>query len=260
MKASFNYTGRKKLKNEDFNVSLFESGNGASPEVEVSVHRSEHLGVSDSAVVWIEAYRGPRSMRFGLGRWGDIRGEYRFPLSDFGHAEPVLFRIKIVDADDKKHPIKAWRDRIRPVVYTSSKQKRRSVLPVFPCDLGHIAWIIDWEDPARPILKVNSRINDVRDVSSIVKNDPDFAILVFPEVIREVLTKLLLDQADDDDDADENEWLVFASNLAGVKFEGDESDPDENERLVNEWVHSVVQSFSRRAELLKRYSDYKSAI
>jgi hypothetical protein len=163
-----------------------------------------------------------------------------------------------VDESDLKHPIKGWRDRIRPVVYSATGQKKRSILPVYPCDLGHIAWTLDWEDPTRPVLKVNSRISEARDVSSIVKNDPDFAILVFPKVISEVLTRLLSADADSEEDGADNEWLIFGANLAGRAFEGSEEDEEENADLIRTWVADVVQSFGRSMELVTRYNRFKA--
>lgn len=259
MKASCNFTGRKRLANSDFDIKLYEGRESPSRcEVRIGGHHED--GVPDDAAVWVEAYRGPRMMRFNMGRWIDQKGFTSFTLDEFDPAEPLLFRIKVVEEGDRRHPIKAWRDRIRPITYSTTGQKKKSVLPVYPCDLGHIAWRIDWTDPTRPVLQVNSRINEARDISSIVKKDPDFAMLVFPQVIREVLTRLLIENADEDDDAEENEWMRFASNLAGRTFAGSESDEEENCRLIDEWVNSVAQSFARQAELLKRYMDFKSVV
>lgn len=258
MKASFNYTGRKRLDNSAFDIEMFESNSGPA-EFEFTLHYDTLTEMPDDAVVWVEAYRGPRAMRFRLRPRGGAGGPERFSLYQFAPAEPLLFRLKIVDEHDGKHPIKGWRDRIRPVVYAENGQKKKSILPVYPCDLGHIAWRLNWEDdPSRPVLEVNSRISEARDITSIVKNDPDFAILVFPEVIREVLTRLLIADADSEEDGDDNEWLVFGTNLAGYPFEGSEDDEDENSRLIEKWVGSVVQCFGRSTELVSRYNRFKA--
>ena len=256
MKSCYNFTGRKRLNNSDYDIRLYE-GKESPSTFEVQINKRKELEIPDDAAVWAEAYRGPRSMRFNLGKWSDLTDSQTFTLDRFDPAEPLLFRIKVVEESDRRHPIKAWRDRIRPVTYSVSGQKKKSILPVYPCDLGHIAWRIDWDDPGRPVLQVNSRINEARDISSIVKKDPDFAILVFPEVLREVLTRLLQSDADDEEDSEENEWMIFGANLAGQKFVGSEADDEEHSRLIDDWVNSVVQSFGREAELLKRYMDFK---
>ena len=253
MKASFNYTGRKRLDNSTFEIILYEK-TGEASELEVALHKDQITEIPDTAVAWVEAHHGSKMMRFCLGPWAQSKTE-RYPLKAFDPGEPVLFRIKIVDENDDKHPIKGWRDRIRPVTYDPSGQKKKSILPVYPTDLGHIAWQIDWSDPSRPILQVNSRINDGREVTSIVKNDPDFAVLVFPQVLREVLTRLLAQGADDDN---ENEWLVFAENLVGSKCGRGEENSDEDRELVENWVFEVIQGFGREAELISRYIKFKA--
>jgi hypothetical protein len=257
MKASYNYTGRKRLDNSAFDIELHEAAAGPS-EFEVALHYDAITGMPENPVAWVEAYRGPRVMRFRLRPPATTGNPERFALEQFAAGEPLLFRIKVVDESDSKHPIKGWRDRIRPVVYSASGQKKRSILPVYPCDLGHIAWALDWEDTSRPVLQVNSRISEARDISSIVKNDPDFAILVFPKVISEVLTRLLREDADSEEDGQENEWLQFGANLTGREFEGSEEDEEDNNRLIDNWVTDAVQSFGRSMELVSRYNRFKA--
>lgn len=256
MKRSFNYTGRKRLETSKFDFRLIEKADGPS-DFEFRLNGDDHE-ISDHAVIWVEAYRGPRAMRFQMGTWKSPLNGQRKSLSFFDPGEPVLFRLKVVDETDQKHPIRAWHDRIRPETYSKDGQKKKSVLPVYPCDLGHIAWRIDWEDPVRPVLQVNSRISEARDITSIVKNDPDFAILVFPEVIRQVLTKLLSENADEEEDSLENEWLVFGAKLSGGAFSGAEDDEEENKKLIESWVKSVVQAFGSEMELIARYIKFKS--
>lgn len=252
MKASFNYTGRKWLDNSTFEIRLYEK-NEAPSELEVALHKDQITDIPGTAVAWVEAHNSSKMMRFCLGSWEQSKVE-TFSLSDFDPGEPLLFRIKIVEENDHKHPIKGWRDRIRPVTYDPSGQQKKSVLPVYPTNLGHIVWRIDWRDPSRPVLQVNSRINDARSVESIVKKDPDFAALVFPQVIQEVLTRLLLEGLDDDE---QNEWLIFAKNLCGAQCERNEDDEKEDRELIDDWVGTVVQSFGHEMELISRYIKFK---
>jgi len=253
VKASFNYTGRKRLDNSTFQIEIREQKNGRS-KLEVTLVKENITDISKGAIAWVEAYRGSKMMRFRLGCWNESETQ-TFSLSDFDEGEPLLFRIKIADENDAKHPIKGWRDRISPVVYDVNGQQKKSVLPVKPMNLGHIAWRLDWDDSKRPILLVNSRINDARNVESIVKNDPDFAVLVFPQVIREVLIRLLLVEKADEDD--ENDWITFACNLVGTTCERAEGDDPRDEELVETWVETVAQEFGREAELISRYLKFK---
>lgn len=259
MKRTFNYTGRKRLDGSAFVIRLFEKENAPS-EFDVELHRSCMPSLPERGVAWVEAYRGARTMRFRLGIRAFAEKSARLTLSDFDPNEPVLFRLKIVDENDSRRPVLGWRDRIRPFTYSKNGLKKKSVLPVLPCDLGHVAWDIDWQDPLLPVLRVNSRINDAKSVTAIVKSDPDFAALVFPTVIREVLTRLLMGGADEEEDGDENEWLIFGTNLVGkgCELDDDDRDGDGNEEAIRRWVNAAVQAFGRQAALIPRYMDLKS--
>jgi hypothetical protein len=256
MKASYNFTGRHRLDNDTFNIEIHSAVSGP-PSVEVNLYPHSFSEIPRHSVAWLEAYRGPKSMRFRLPSLGEDTVSGRFELSAFSSDEPLLFRLKIVDETEPKHPIRAWRDRIRPVVYSPAGEKKRSILPVYPCDLGSIGWRLNWDDERRPVLEVNSRIGEVCDVASIVQKDPDFALFVFPAVINEVLFRLLSQEADDDDDAEDNEWLIFGARLSGRDFEGCDDDEETNTRLIREWVDAVVQSFGREADLVARYNALK---
>lgn len=254
MKTSFNYTGRKRLDTSTFDIYIYEKDQEAS-ELEIALNRDEipEDEIPEDAMAWVEAYRGSKMMRFKLGKLTDCRNE-RFVLNEFDPAEPVLFRIKLVDENDHKHPIKGWRDQIRPVVYDASGQKKKSVLPVYPSgDLGNIIWRINWDDPSRPVLQVNNKIN-ARNITSIVAKDADFAALVFPQVIREVLSYLLKEGFDDDE---ENEWIIFAENLVGESCErGDYGSETDNNR-VEDWIEKVVERFGVETDLINRYNKFK---
>ncbi len=260
MKRSINFTDRKRLDNTAFELEVFERNNGPS-ELQIKMHETcmPKMPVSPiEATTWIEAYRGTRVMRFKMGLRAYRERSKRLPLSQFDPNEPLLFRIKVVDQNDKSHPILAWRDRIRPLTYASNGQKKKSVLPVLPCDLGSVAWEIDWTEPLRPVLKVNSRINEAQNVTSIVKNDPDFAALVFPAVVKEVLTGLLLrENADTEEDSDQNEWLIFGTRLAGYGCPRNEEDEENDREKVDVWIKDVVHSFASEADLIQRYVRFK---
>ncbi len=247
MKASYNYTGRKRLDDSTFELNIRE--NTAAPaDLEISLNTEEIENIPETAVAWVEAYHSSKMMRFCLGGWAEV-AQKKFALTDFDPGEPLLFRIKIVEESDEKHPIKGWREQIRPVIYDASGRQKKSILPVYPTDLGSCAWKIDWSEPSRPILKVNSRINSI---ANIVAKDPDFAALVFPQVIREVLTRLL--HADIEDE--ENEWLTFAESLVADVCERDEDD-EEDERLIDAWVERVIQRFGQEADVITRYNNLK---
>lgn len=261
MKSSLNYTGRVKLDYSKFALNIYDNENGPS-EVGLVLNKRVITGIRETAITRLEAYRGPRMMQFNLGQWRYPSDEKRFLLSEFSPGEPLFFRIKIIDEDDARHPIKAWRDKIRPAEYDENGQKKKSALDVLPEDLRHIAWKIDWSEETEPLLLVNSRISDAREVTSIVARDPDFAALVFPQALREILTRLLRtipdSGADEEESAPQNKWMIFASSLVGRWFdevEGEEIDI-RNER-IDSWVEDVVQAFGKELDLVAKYKEFK---
>lgn len=87
------------------------------------------------------------------------------------------------------------------------------MLPVVPYDLGEQLWRVDFE--VEPSLLVNKAVGDWRAVSL----SPGFVALVYPAVLREVLTRtLLFEKHFDLDDPEEplSRWLRFASLLPGM--------------------------------------------
>lgn len=257
MKRSFNYTGRKRLPTSCFLIAEHERQN--QPSVfDIAVTSDPTLEIPSDSVIWLEAYRGPKIVRVCLGTWAtptSIKGENPFSIFDF--REPIAFRIKVVDERDPRHLIRAWRDSITPVVYGENGKKKKSILPVHPCNLGSVPWDLDWEDESRPILRINIRIAEERDVTAIVRKDPDFAALVFPEVIRQVLTRLVTNDSGGDDEDDPNPWLVFAKSLYPLDAPIDDDSSDFNKDVDN-WVNGVVQSFCERMQLISRYSAMKN--
>ncbi|MCH2026273.1 MAG: hypothetical protein MK172_11075 [Verrucomicrobiales bacterium] len=256
-KRSFNYTKRKRLGNSDFELSLFENSSSPS-EFELSIPEDDNE-IPDHFQIIVDAYRGSKVMRFGMGTWGKRNELKRQRLTAFDPGENVMFRIKIVDDLDSKRRIAMWRDQIKARSHSQDGNVTKSILPVHPRDLGSIGWKLDWANPARPELQVNSKISEAQDVTSIVKNDPDFAILVFPEVIRQALTKLLKDDIEDDTERQENEWFQFGAQLAGIEAPSMEEDDDAYERESDDWVSDVTEAFGKNFELVKRYVEFKSS-
>ena len=81
------------------------------------------------------------------------------------------------------------------------------------------------------------------------RHDASFAALVYPDVIRRVLTRVLRDH-DDPDTADDwrAPWLRFGRQLTGKR-----NPSREDESVVEEWIDEVVASFVGQRKLLAAY-------
>jgi hypothetical protein len=104
-------------------------------------------------------------------------------------------------------------------------------------DLGEVPWKLQLDGVDKPELHMNNRVPGA---AGLVIHDPVFCGLLLPAILREVLTYVLLEGADDDEDEItwERKWVEFAEKLA------DEERPigDESERRA--WIDLVVARFS----------------
>ena len=255
MKARFNYTGRRKILRSSFKLEVREQPSGSS-KLHVSLNKDAFDDLKPGLTAKVEAYRASKMMIFIL-KEAETGKTNIFDLDKFEPTEPINFRIKLVDSQDPQKPIKAWADRISPVIFDSSGKQIKSILHLRAKDLGPIAWRIDWEDYRKPVLEVNSRINESRSVEHLVKHDPSFALMVLPQVLSEILNCLILIHNVDDED-EINHWLKFADELVGTPIPGDRgirrNDDSSEADDVREWIETVVRKFSEESELLTRYT------
>ena len=187
--------------------------------------------------MFIEAYRQTSWMRF---RWGTVAcvaqpDDRR--LLEFGEPEAIRFRIRVTSAGEPPGLVLAQADGIRPSDpgVDSGQRGREPLLPVRPGDdLGEEAYRVDFDGNA-PVLVINRNLGDWRAVA----RDEVFRALVYPSIVREILTRVRLvnkRELDDIDDGDwQGQWLRFAqgfSDNAGL-------DP-------RDWITEVVEKFCGR--------------
>ena len=262
MKRSFNYTGRKKLTNDACEIVLWVS-DGKKTDFSLRLNPEVEPDIEKDAVVLVEAYRGPKTQRFKMGTWGDSKTEDRIKLDQFQSGEAILFRLKVVDETKEFHPIRAWKDRITPLLAVDKKGKtRKCILPVESVDLENILWKLVW-DELTPILRVNSRASQFRSITSIVENDVEWAALVFPDVFRQILEKVIVKLKDSpDEEIEDNDWIEFGKIHAGGPFPGipedqDEQDQDEDTEL-SKWIDAAIQNLGYDLDLVLKYAQYKA--
>ena len=234
----YNYTGRKRLTSGDVEIKLYDYGSPLSFEVKkLSLERHELPG---NAPVFVEAYRQTSWMRFPLGTVGELNYQDYMPLGEFDSPFGIKFRIKVTSAGDPHGRLIAEWDRIVP---ETSDAGPESLLPVRPDDnLGEEIFKVAFDD--YPVLLVNSRLTRWKEIST----DPVFTSLVYPSVLRTVLTRILLimKHFDFEDSEDwRSQWLIFAQSRSGVDkmpFDGDGVADEDRE----EWIEQVVTAFCKQ--------------
>ncbi|CAN0483407.1 unnamed protein product, partial [Phaeothamnion confervicola] len=168
--------------------------------------------------------------------------------------DAILFRVKITSGTERKGLLLAEADGIRPKQLEDREEKRTPLLQVQSDEnLGEQIFKVDFSD--RPILLVNRRVGDWRALAK----EPIFVALVYPSVLREILTRVLkIEEHDDPDDHEDwrAQWLRFALLLNGVRDVPDVGKDSEED--VDNWIEEVVSAFCRRFHILKYYERFSA--
>ena len=250
----FNYTGRKKINKEYISINIYRNP-GKEYEFSASL-LFDNLGLPPEAAIFIETYKGQYFyIRFPFGTIGDQKYPPNRTIMGLDDPEGLLFRVKVVDQTDINGKLIAAANRIIPTDITKEPSNRISILPVESCDLGNVIWRLRYEGEEHPVLEITDKIDGFKER---VRSDLEFQGLVFPEIVRQILRYIIVDQkmehpSDDDDDGFWGLWLRFACDLPGVL-----RPPSEDESLASkeQWIESAVESFSRYHNYLHRYSKH----
>ena len=237
-----NFTGRQRISTSDVTIELH---NEAIPPVFKVPHFSlQSYGLPAEALVCIEAYHRTDYMRFELGTVADITVPESFVLTKFGSPDGIRFRVKVTSVTDPTAgQLLAEGSGISPVWLDDVPE---SLLPVEPTDLGQEVFRLYFQ--GGPVLQINENIVHWKEV---VRSDY-FRSLVYPIVLRSLLTQLLREGIPDSDDNDDWRfpWLRFAQDLPDVAALPDPNDDYE----IDQWVNGVVSSFSRASHMYDIFS------
>jgi hypothetical protein len=151
--------------------------------------------------------------------------------------------------------ILAVADKVFPVLPEEEEQDRLSILPVEFSDLGAVLWCLD-ADGDKPILHVNK---DVPEIREIVRADPAFHALVFPEAVRQILKRILEDEYTDaqcDPDDWQAQWLRYIQSLPGMDAppSSNGEDGDELELENAEWIEKAVGKFAAKLRAREKFT------
>jgi len=240
MKRRLNYTDRKKIKRENVSINFIRQ-NGAVVAFVVNKLDLNDLNLPPEARLYVEANYRTELKRFDFGTAGSISHPSPCDLRGMAYPENLKFRILVVDPSDGK--LLAHADRISP----EEPAEKKPILPVEFSDLGNEIWQVEYEgDEGSPILRINSRIPNIQNIS---KQDAQFLIYVYPQVIREVLTHMVfvdgVDSTTEPSTDWHGDWLKFV-RLLGVEIPETLNKDDENfgKEEALEWINNSVNAFS----------------
>jgi len=233
----FNYTGRKKISREDAVITITQGHNGYH-SFNANLRLKDYK-LPDNALVFIEAYRQTTWMRFDYGRAGNPVEPTDRNLYEFETPDGIRFRVKITSEDGENGKLLAQADKIRPRQPDMQDESRLPLLPVRPKEMYGI-WKLDFTGE-EPILEINKNAGN----KDAITHSSQFRSLVFPSILREILTRIATyERPDDSEDMDDwrARWICFARLLPSVEelpLDGSESG------VIDQWVDNVVSSFSR---------------
>ncbi len=250
MIRKFNYTGRRRVARSRISISLGCEPQG-SPYFNASMDL-DGLGLPGHARVYVEAYRRAFFMRFSFGTISHPQHPQDCRLGDMDPHALIMFRLKVVDVGAKGR-ILGVADRIIPRRTEDEPADRLCLLPVDFVDLGESIWRMDLAGDW-PSLLLNKRIENVREIA---RSDTSFFSLVYPEVVRQILHKIVVDENHTDPATDPDDWmsqwLRFARQLPEVSQlppSGD-TEPVIQEKL--RWIDDAVEAFCALHETREKF-------
>lgn len=255
MKHTFNYTGRVRMTRDMFDIAVHETTEGFC-DVEVklfllSINGQPGIGPLRT---FVEAYTKHKTVRLEMGKGSlhDVSHD-RFSTS-FPNGSRLLFRIKVVSAQERLHKIVASCDQVMPVTYDASNQKK-SLLVIQSRNLGDLPWKLDLEFPYTLLL--NERLVPANNLSleDFVKQDMTFATFVMPEVFRQIL--LNLKKTTTAEDVQNNGWALWMNKFIDSPDEFwsiDSTEPDSDDSIKDQ-IESAVDRYCADKKFLERFNE-----
>lgn len=251
-----NFTGRRRLARGDVTVRLTR---GADGRLQVGVGLTlGHYALPPSALVFVEAYRQTTWQRFAFGTVASPVASAPTILRQFGTAQGVRFRVRVVEAVVSGRPprVLALVDDLRPVAPPEGKGGL-SLLPVDWGDFDGHTWKLEIDDESGPLLLVSKKL--VPDREAFV-GSREFTSLVLPVVLRRVLEQVLQAETDSaETDGWTGEWLRLARIWSGVNPPSDRGTATGLTDVEEDWIDDVVDSFSKAHGIPERFSGWWAA-
>jgi len=245
MIRKFNYTGRKKIKRSDVRVDLLRDNDGRR-FFNIRLHLAD-LELPANGRIFIEAYHRSGYRRFDFGTVGAPGITADLSLAGFSESAMPLFRVKVVDKTSAHGRILASVDKIRPESVDNEPADSRSLLFVEYDDLGHTIWQLDL-DGDWPVLRLNHMLDEI---SLIASSDNHFLSLVYPEVFRQILNRILIEDEHTDPDCDDDWpslWLKLACTLPGMSLP-----PRLSKAGRHAWIEQAVEVFCADSKMLEKF-------
>lgn len=242
-----NFTGRRRIPRDRVQIEVYDG----HPRLFNATINLNEIKLLPHAAVFLEAMCAGSTVieRFDCGDVENLRSPQNQPLNVI-EGENVFFTLKVVDRTERFGRILGIAENIRPE--RAGKQTaagRRGILPIEPKDLGEEVWQLEFKDHD-VFLLVNK---DVPGLVDRARSDPLFYGAVYPEVVRQVLTKAFEEnvEVDEEDDRWPVVWLRFGKELHPSREDPPTGQERENE--WDDWIEDVVKAFCETHGMKSKY-------
>lgn len=236
MIRTFNYTGRRRIKRRQVRITTSADDDGGLT-FDLTLDLSE-FGLPTDAGLFVEAYDRRAYMRFPWGTVGAPSPPADRRLSNLT-GDRVLFRVKVVDPTDGARLLAAA-EQLKPTADEGADSTPLLPVDVDP-ELGSETWRVEFG--TETVLVLNGRIPGIK---AAMRHDPVYRALVFPSILRQVLTRAAI--VEECLDPEEGGWCGMWIRYA-VAILGDQPPHDGDLHDVSRWIEDVVSEFARRVKL-----------
>lgn len=244
----FNYTSRARINKSDALITFDESTKPLS--FNACLHLDKY-NLEPTARVFVEAYRGNSFMRFDYGTVEALAPPENRQLLEIEGDEFSRFRVKIVDGESGR--LFAISPQLMPG--GDSRDQREALLPMYLANTGNQIWRLKFENEGVR-LELNQHKNGIQ-------RTPEFRALVFPSVVREVLSYIIFiekqereEEPEDGEKSSWGKWLEFISGFYPEEYPGPYRETESADiRNFLDWIEGAVEAFCAKNKIAEGVSD-----
>ncbi len=248
-----NFTDRSRVTRDAIRITVHE---GTPRTFDADLDLPGHLQHDAEIFIEVTSTGSPATMRFPCGSVAEPEPPRALPLTDIT-GERLLFSVKVVDQSEEVGRLVGLATGIRPVNAGEDDAGRVGLLPVSFADLGPQIWRLDFTTEEVTLL-LNQRFGHLH---RLIKNHAGVVALLYPEVVRHILQRLLVVERHvevvEGDDTWPNLWLRFA-----VAMHPEHASPPDVPEIIDQgvqdevdaWVQVVVDAFSAQHDISGKFA------
>lgn len=241
-----NSTGRKRIPQSAISIHVHD---GSPRTFDALIDFEKFDAPPDAAVVMEAMCAGEnRILRFEWGTVDSLVPPESRQLEGL-NGRNVFFSVKVVDRTERFGRLLGLAEHVRPTTAgEETETQQTSLLPVDIAPLDHELWRLEFREH-EVFLLVNETVPDLADK---IRYDGSVYSLIYPAIIREILSEAFRQCQDDEVNSDHwaERWLSFARSLHPEKESPKLRTEVEDQR---EWIQDVIDVFSQDHGLVDKF-------